>query len=134
MKIPDASAAIPVFSLMFAAAALFALARDDEKLLRERAPNQRPTLMVLGTAHFSNPGRDLCNVKVDDVFSPRRQREINAVVEPLASFRPAHVAVEWPRKQQDALEARYRDYREGRPGTHAQSRPTEIPAVEARIK
>ena len=59
-----------------------------------RAP--RPVeVMVVGTFHMANPGRDIHNMQVDDVRTPRRQREIAAVTAGLARFRPTRVAVEW---------------------------------------
>lgn len=91
-----------------------AVAQDDTRLLRDRAADQRPTLLVLGIGHLDNPGHDVVNTKVDDVLAPTRQAEINEVVEQLASYRPTHIAVEWPLKKQAALDARYRDYREGK--------------------
>jgi Family of unknown function (DUF5694) len=87
---------------------------SDTKLLRERSPAQRPTILVLGCVHFDNPGRDVVNIKVEDVLSPARQAEIAKVVDQLAAFHPNYVAVEWPRTAQEKLDARYRDYREGR--------------------
>jgi hypothetical protein len=95
-------------------AALPALAQDEVRLLRERAPDQRPTLMVLGTGHLNNPGRDLINTNVDDVLTETRQTQILAVVEQLAAFQPTHIAVEWSADEQSALDARYREYRQGR--------------------
>jgi hypothetical protein len=96
------------------ALSLPAVARDDTGLLRDRAADQRPTILVLGTSHFDNPGQDVVNTKVDDVLAPTRQAEIAAVVAQLAAYRPTHIAVEWPIKKQAALDARYRDYREGK--------------------
>lgn len=93
---------------------LSVLAHDDPKLLRERTPDQQPTLLVLGTGHFNNHGRDVINQKIDDVLAEARQAQIIAVVEQLASFRPTHIAVEWPTKDQSTLDARYREYREGK--------------------
>jgi hypothetical protein len=86
----------------------------ETKLLRERGPTQRPTLLVVGSVHFDNPGRDVVNIKVEDVLSPARQAQIGKVVDRLAAFKPNLIAVEWPRTDQDKLDARYRDYREGR--------------------
>lgn len=73
----------------------------------------RPALLVIGSVHFSNPGRDVINVSVDDVFSERRQREIQSVVSQLAAFKPTHVAVEWPSKAQAALDKHYDAYIRG---------------------
>lgn len=84
---------------------------QDGALLRDRAPNERPVILILGLSHFANPGRDISNVEVDDVTTPRRQRELQEVAEALAAFNPTHVAVEWERSSQADLDERYGDYR-----------------------
>jgi hypothetical protein len=76
------------------------------------SPAPKPQLMVVGMPHFGNPGRDIANTKVEDVLTPRRQREIAALVDRLAAFRPTHVAVEW--EDQAKLDKRYAGYRAGR--------------------
>lgn len=78
------------------------------------ADGDRPALLVVGTPHFDNPGRDIVNIRIADVTTPERQREIEAIVERLAAFRPTRVAVEWSAGRQDRLDARYADYRAGR--------------------
>lgn len=78
------------------------------------APAAKPALLILGVPHFGNPGRDTVNVRVPDVMSPARQREIAAIVDRLAAFRPTRVAVEWPADEQARLDQRYADYRAGR--------------------
>lgn len=102
------------YGCVIAAMSMPAVAQDSARLLRDRAADQRPTLLVLGTAHLDNPGHDVVNTKVDDVLAPTRQAEIKQVVEQLAGYRPTHIAVEWPIKKQAALDARYRNYREGK--------------------
>ena len=74
----------------------------------------RPALLIVGMPHFANPGRDIVNTRIDDVTTPERQREIEAIVERLAAFRPTRVAVEWPVGAQARLDQRYADYRAGR--------------------
>jgi Family of unknown function (DUF5694) len=51
-------------------------------------------VMVLGTYHFGNPGRDLHNIKTEDVTAPKRQQEIAAIARALESFRPTRILVE----------------------------------------
>lgn len=51
-------------------------------------------VMVLGTYHFGNPGRDLNNMKADSVLTPKRQQELAGLAAALATFRPTHVMVE----------------------------------------
>ena len=81
-------------------------------LMAGAAPAQkaeRPTLMILGAPHFANPGHDTVNLRVPDVLTPARQREIEALVARLASFRPTRVAVEWRASDQARLDQRYSD-------------------------
>lgn len=51
-------------------------------------------VLVLGTYHFANPGRDIVNTKVDDVLQPHRQAELDALTAQLARFAPTKVMVE----------------------------------------
>lgn len=54
----------------------------------------RPEILVLGTYHMANPGRDVHNMAADDVLSPKRQQEIAQLVEVLKRFRPTKIAIE----------------------------------------
>ena len=54
----------------------------------------RAEVLVLGTYHMANPGRDIHNMRADDVLAPKRQAEIAALVEVLKRFRPTKIAVE----------------------------------------
>ena len=83
------------------------------QLISERRIDQRPAIMVLGTAHLANNNRDVLRTEVDDVMSPTRQAEIEAVVEALARWRPTRIAVEIKATDQAALDRRYAGYRAG---------------------
>ncbi len=89
-------------------------AQSAPRLLRDRRADERPTLLVLGTAHFANPGLDVVNIEVDDVRTTQRQAELDEVVERLAAFEPTHIAVEVSREKQGELDSRYREYLAGR--------------------
>jgi hypothetical protein len=56
-------------------------------------------VMLVATYHMGNPGADLHNVKADDVLTPKRQAELDAVAEALTRFAPTRLAVEWPSKE-----------------------------------
>jgi hypothetical protein len=75
---------------------------------------QPAEVLVLGTYHLSNPGLDIVNVQVDDVLTPERQAQLQAVVASLAAFRPSRVVVEAQAdKRPGASLASYRDYLRG---------------------
>src|ERR1039457_2374665 len=54
----------------------------------------RPEILVLGTYHMSNPGRDIYNMQAADVQFPKRQQEITQLIEVLKKFRPTKIAIE----------------------------------------
>ena len=55
---------------------------------------QKPTIMILGSTHLANDGLDAFNIKMDDVRAPKRQREIEQLVEQLKEFKPTKIALE----------------------------------------
>lgn len=73
----------------------------------------RPTLLVLGSYHMNNPGRDAFNPEADDVLSPRRQAEIRDVVASLAPFHPTQVALEQSWQLGERLQQDYIAFRAG---------------------
>lgn len=60
------------------------------------AQQPKPVVMILGTYHMANPGRDLGNVKADDVRAEKRQQEIAEVIAAIKKFKPTRIAVEIP--------------------------------------
>ena len=58
------------------------------------APPASVEVMVLGTWHFANPGLDINNVRAEDVRTPERQAELEALAWALAQFRPTKIMVE----------------------------------------
>ena len=78
------------------------------------ASSAQPVVLIVGTPHFAGAGSHVVDVQVPDVLTPERQRDIDAVVDRLAAFRPTRVAVEWDADEQARLDQRYADYRAGR--------------------
>ncbi len=73
----------------------------------------RPEILVLGTYHMANPGRDIHNMQADDVLSPKRQEEMAQLVEVLKKFHPTKIAIEadWGSER---VEKQYSDYVAGK--------------------
>lgn len=84
------------------------------QLLRNRSVLDRPTLLVVGSIHFDNPGKDVVNTKSADVTGPVRQKELQEVIRRLRAFHPTKIVVEWPLSDQMNLDARYAEYVAGR--------------------
>jgi hypothetical protein len=64
-------------------------------------------VMILGTFHMSNPGRDMHNARIEDVLAPRHQADLARAADGLAKFRPTQVMVEWDAKPTEERYAKY---------------------------
>jgi len=101
------------------ALAMTALVATAGPALAQAPPAGAPTpappaeVLVLGTYHMANPGRDIFNMKSDDVLSPKRQAEIAELVAVLKRFRPTKVAVEADVWNEDVAK-RYADFVAGK--------------------
>ena len=67
-------------------------------------------VMVLGTYHFANPGLDVVNMQADDVLTPHRQAELEALTDRLAAFRPTVIAIESTRRTDGLLSDSYKAF------------------------
>ena len=74
---------------------------------------QKPTIMILGSGHLANHGRDMVNYKMDDVLTSKRQHEIRQLVKRLKRFEPTKIAVEVEPEDDAALQTRYQGYLKG---------------------
>ena len=73
----------------------------------------KPTIMILGSTHLANPGLDVFNFKMDDVLAPKRQSEIEQLVQQLKPFRPTKIALEQDPSRNAEINANYQGYLEG---------------------
>ena len=73
----------------------------------------KPTIMILGSGHLANPGMDGSNYKMDDVFAPKRQREIEQLVAQLKPFRSTKIALEADARFDLEINANYQRYLKG---------------------
>lgn len=75
--------------------------------------DSRPTVLIVGTGHWANPGLDYSNPVFDDMLAPRRQAEIRTLVDRLKSFGPTRVAIEVAEREMAQVNDDYGRYRIG---------------------
>lgn len=95
-----------------------------------QTPAQKPAraeVLVLGTYHMANPGRDIFNTQADDVLAPKRQTEIAQLLEVLKKFQPTKIAIE-----SDPNGPRPKQYNEYLAGTYTLTR-NEIDQIGFRL-
>ena len=86
----------------------------DVSTQENQQTTQKPTIMILGSTHLANDGLDVYNTKMDDVRSPKRQREIEQLVEQLKEFKPTKIALERDEKTHGAgTQTEYQGYLKG---------------------
>jgi len=64
---------------------------------REARVVPRPQVTLVSSFHLANNNRDLINLPIEDVLGPRRQEEIEHLVENLTRWRPTKIVLEWAR-------------------------------------
>ncbi len=70
----------------------------------------RPSILIVGTAHFNNPGLDMVNEDLEDVMTELRQSQISQFIEALRSYSPTHIAVEFPKTSQSQIDEAFAAY------------------------
>lgn len=78
------------------------------------ADADRAQVLVLGTYHFANPGRDVVKAQAPDVLSAAKQAEVHAVIEALARFRPTRIAIEDVPSSTTRIDSLYQAFLSGR--------------------
>lgn len=71
-----------------------------------------PQISILGTFHFGTTG-DVAAVKVDDIMSKQRQKEIRQMLKKIKAYKPTKVLVEVVRHKNEAYNQKYRKYLNG---------------------
>jgi len=92
---------------------LLALLALPPSLPAAAAPDTRPQILILGTYHMANPGRDIYNSHADDMLADKRQKEIAQLIDVLKRFHPTKIAVE-ASVGSTKVTQRYADYLAGR--------------------
>jgi len=71
-------------------------------------------VMMIGTFHFSNPGKDMVKMKQLDVMDAKSQDYLDAFTARLAAeFKPTLVLLEYGPENDAILQERYRGYQDG---------------------
>lgn len=70
-------------------------------------------ILVIGTYHFNNPGKDVAKFKVLDIMGEIPQRQLDEISTAIAKFKPTKIFTEWEFKDQLALDTLYNKYLEG---------------------
>jgi hypothetical protein len=97
-----------LFVLAFLAIFLTSVSAQDKPKLSAK----KIQIVILGTFHFGATG-DKNKTNFDDEFSPKRQGEINQIVELLAKYNPDKIFVENERIKQEKWNKILAEYKQG---------------------
>jgi hypothetical protein len=79
----------------------------------DREAKSKPSLMLVGSYHFANPGRDIVKSKVTDVSTPERQSQLEALVGKLKKFKPTKIVLECGIERNAEFQEKYSKYLAG---------------------
>lgn len=77
-------------------------------------PPKPAQVMLFGVFHFANPGRDVVKTDQIDVMSAPSQAYLEALAKRLSEFNPTVVLLEFDPDRNAEMQARYRQYLDGR--------------------
>lgn len=89
-----------LFSFVFLTISVFVQAQEKSRV----------QVMVLGTYHLSNPGKDMMNIQSDDVLSERRQQDLEHLKNVLSTFKPDKIAFEHPFSDREPINVTYQNF------------------------
>ena len=72
--------------------------------------NEPAQVMLIGTFHFENPGKDVVKVSDFDVLAEASQQYLEAFAQRLAAYGPTRVLLEYNPENEAVMNQRYRDY------------------------
>ena len=87
---------------------------DSDKILVGN--RKQPSILLIGTFHFHHPNLDVVKRSEDqqvDILTPKKQIEVEALVDYIARFKPTKIVVE-QRVNSTKKIKRYRDYKNGK--------------------
>ncbi len=70
-------------------------------------------VLLMGTFHFKDPGKDIVKVANIDVFTEESQQYLQAFAQRLAEFKPTRVLLEYSPESEELLNQRYDEYLTG---------------------
>lgn len=86
---------------------------DAQVGIVDRNARTKPTLVILGTYHMSATRTNIINREIDDITSPKRQKQVVELVEKLKKFRPTKIALECDVEDDAKVQEFYNRYLRG---------------------
>lgn len=106
----------PLFILCFLfPAAIFSQSVDVETILKPFTEKKKSKLMILGTFHYQDGGKDGYKPKFPvNIKSEKRQAEVKELLDLLAKFKPTKIAIENMQEYQGFHDSLYTEFQAGR--------------------
>ncbi|WP_371189385.1 DUF5694 domain-containing protein [Thalassotalea maritima] len=75
---------------------------------------EKPSVMIMGTFHFANPGKDVVKTHIIDVRTDKNQQYIERFTSRVSEqYAPTHVLIECPPNKQEKYTDRFNEYKAG---------------------
>lgn len=80
--------------------------------VEKSAQDQKAKVILLGTFHFSNPGKDVVKNRVINVLEPESQKYLVELAKRISKFKPTAVLLEYNPKSEKKVNTQYAKYKE----------------------
>ncbi len=75
---------------------------------------EKSSVMIMGTFHFANPGKDVVKTNIINVLTDQNQQYLERFTSRVSEqYRPTHVLIECPPSQQDKYNKQFNDFKSG---------------------
>ncbi|WP_196894954.1 DUF5694 domain-containing protein [Aureivirga marina] len=85
---------------------------QKEEIKEKKVTENLPKIAFLGSFHFGNTS-DYSSIKMDDLHTEKRQKEVAEIVKKLVAFKPTKILVEREPSYNDTLNRKYASYLNG---------------------
>ena len=76
---------------------------------------KKVNVILMGTMHFNNPGKDAAKSEEINILNPERQNDLEKITQKInKNYKPSKVFVEYPAKNQNELDRLYKLYKDGK--------------------
>ena len=91
---------------------LFSCNQSKENIPQSTSSENLPLkeVLLIGTFHYNNPGKDVAKTKSFDILSEQSQSELETIAQKIKHYNPTKIFVEWPYNEQKELDSLYSLY------------------------
>ncbi|PQJ80548.1 DUF5694 domain-containing protein [Polaribacter porphyrae] len=86
---------------------------QEQKKTKKIETSKAREVLLIGTFHYNNPGKDVTKTKSFDILKEKYQLELQQISSNIKKYNPTKIFVEWPYDEQNELDSLFKQYTNG---------------------